>query len=397
MQLLPAAVKTYSGYALSVVEGITGLVTDLRTDMHGYKVPVSEDFAISNVLYRVTSEHICKVVNKDGVSTLENMIPVIGLRFLGATPHEAFFYSQSTRQYYVYSGGDRLNAVDTTERFRDLVHGLYDFISQEVVVPALATFSRLDKFVLDDEDETDNVIVPRLKQQQFIGEVWPPLNTIYNTRSWYRLMSLPTGIVFQGPNRCIINQFIVSDYMVPGILRNKGKWQRVPREYYNPIRKYPAIYESVNEQLGGSGVRGWTHNPFLLVTAPLGLNQETDCLFEWVITFCWTVEMDKVIGPNEYVCVNITSETMSPGGKKVAERPTHVFLCKELFTRSDNYGYYSFRFSGQTGAGNRERLHIWSDGYIAISAINVEYKPITTRRNEILTQQVDVIGRLAEM
>ena len=107
--------------------------------------------------------------------------------------------------------------------------------------------------------------------------------------------------------------------------------------------------------------------------------------------------MDKIIGPNEYVCVNITSETMSPGGKKVAERPTHVFLCKELFTRSDNYGYYSFRFSGQTGAGNRERLHIWSDGYIAISAINVEYKPITTRRNEILTQQVDVIGRLAEM
>lgn len=397
VQLLPAAVKTYSGYALSVVEGITGLVTDLRTDMHGYKVPVSEDFAISNVLYRVTSEHICKVVNKDGVSTLENMIPVIGLRFLGATPHEAFFYSQSTRQYYVYSGGDRLNAVDTTERFRDIVHGLYDFISQEVVVPALATFSRLDKFVLDDEDETDNVIVPRLKQQQFTGEVWPPLNTIYNTRSWYRLMSLPTGIVYQGPNRCIINQFIVSDYMVPGILRNKGKWQRVPREYYNPIRKYPAIYDSVHEQLGNNGVRGWTHNPFLLVTAPLGLNQETDCLFEWVITFCWTVEMDKIIGPNEYVCVNITSETMSPGGKKVAERPTHVFLCKELFTRSDNYGYYSFRFSGQTGAGNRERLHIWSDGYIAISAINVEYKPITTRRNEILTQQVDVIGRLAEM
>lgn len=397
VQLLPAAVKTYSGYALSVVDGITGLVTDLRTDMHGYKVPVSEDFAISNVLYRVTSEHICKVVNKDGVSTLENMIPVIGLRFLGATPHEAFFYSQSTRQYYVYSGGDRLNAVDTTERFRDIVHGLYDFISQEVVVPALATFSRLDKFVLDDEDETDNVIVPRLKQQQFIGEVWPPLNTIYNTRSWYRLMSLPTGIVYQGPNRCIINQFIVSDYMVPGILRNKGKWQRVPREYYNPIRKYPAIYESVHEQLGDGGVRGWTHNPFLLVTAPLGLNQETDCLFEWVITFCWTVEMDKIIGPNEYVCVNITSETMSPGGKKVAERPTHVFLCKELFTRSDNYGYYSFRFSGQTGAGNRERLHIWSDGYIAVSAINMEYKPITTRRNEILTQQVDVIGRLAEM
>lgn len=396
--LLPAAVKTYSGYTLSVTEGITGLVTDLRTDMHGYKVPVSEDFSIGTTLYRVTSEYICKVINKDGVSTMENVLPIMGLRFLGATPHEAFFYSQATRLYYIYSGGDRLNAVDTTERFRDIVHGLYDFISQEVVVPALATFNRLDKHTYDDQDETDNVIVPRLKQQSFVGEVWPPLNTIYNTRSWYRLLALPVGIVYQGPNRCIINQFVVSDYMMPGILRNKGKWQRVPREKYNPIRKYSSVYEAVDRRLDSDTmVRGWTHNPFLLVTAPLGVNQETDCLFEWVITFCWTVEMDKIIGQNEYVCVNITSETMSPGGKKVAERPTHVFLCKELFTRTDNYGYYSFRFSGQTGAGNRERLHIWSDGYIAISSIAVEYKPITSRRNEILTQQVDVIGRLVEM
>ncbi len=398
VSLLPAAVKTYSGYTLAVTEGITGLVTDLRTDMHGYKVPVSEDFAIGTTLYRVTSEYICKVINANGVSTMENVLPIMGLRFLGATPHEAFFYSQATRLYYIYSGGDRLNAVDTTERFRDIVHGLYDFISQEVVVPALATFNRLDKYVYDDQDETDNVIVPRLKQQHFVGEVWPPLRTIYNTRSWYRLLALPVGIVYQGPNRCIINQFVVSDYMIPGILRNKGKWQRVPREKYNPIRKYNSIYESVDKQIDSTMmVRGWTHNPFLLVTAPLGLSQETDCLFEWVITFCWTTDMDKIIGPNEYVCVNIASETMSPGGKKITERPTHVFLCKELFTRSDNYGYYSFRFSGQTGAGNRERLHIWSDGYIAVSSVTVDYKQITSRRNEILTQQVDVIGRLVEM
>ena len=396
--LLPAAVKTYSGYTLSVVEGITGLVTDLRTDMSGYKVPISEDFTIGDTLYRLTEEYICSVTNSNGVSVMEKLVPVIGLRFLGATPHEAYFYSQATRLYYIYTGGDRLNAVDTTERFRDIVHGLYDFISQEVVVPALATFNRLDKYVHDDTDETDNVIVPRLKQQRFIGEVWPPLNTIYNTRSWYRLMSLPVGITYQGPNRCIITQFLVSDYMVPSILANKGKWKRVPREKYNPFRAYNAIYETVDKQIGEDVlVRGWTHNPFLLVTAPLGLSQDNDCLFEWVITFCWTVEMDKLVAQNEYICVNIMGETMSPCGKKVAERPTHIFLSKELFTRSDNYGYYSFRYSGQTGAGNRERLHIWSDGFIAISALSIEYKPITMRRNEILTQQVDVIGRLVEM
>lgn len=396
--LLPAAVKTYSGYTLSVVEGITGLITDLRTDMQGYKIPISEDFTIGAHTYRITSEYICEVKNERGVSVMENLVPTLGLRFLGATPHEAYFYSPATRMYYVYTGGDRLNAVESTERFRELIHGLYDFVGQEVVVPALATFNRLDKYVEDDADETDNVIVPRLRNQKFVGEVWPPLNTIYNTRSWYRLMSLPVGVTYQGPNRCIINQFLVSDYMLSGILHNKGKWQRVPRERYNPFRKYTNIYSTVDVQLGDSvHVKGWTHNPFLLVTSPLGVNQETDCVFEWVITFCWTVEMDKIIGEHEYVCVNVSSETMSPGGKKVAERPTHVFLSKELFTRTGNYGYYSFRFSGQTGAGNRERLHIWSDGFIAISSIELSYKPVTTRRNEILTQQVDVIGRLTEM
>lgn len=396
--LLPAAVKTYSGYMLSVVEGITGLVTDLRTDMHGYKIPISEDFTIGARTYRITSEYICEVKNERGVSVMENLVPALGLRFLGATPHEAYFYSQATRLYYIYTGGDRLNAVTSTERFRDIVHGSYDYVSQEVVVPALATFNRLDRHVYDDADETDNVIVPRLKNQRFIGEIWPPLNTIYNTRSWYRLMSLPVGVTYQGPNRCIINQFLVSDYMLSGILRNKGKWQRVPREIYNPFRKYAGVYSTVDVQLGDSvHVKGWTHNPFLLVTSPLGVSQETDCIFEWVITFCWTVEMDSIIGEREYVCVNISSETMSPGGKKVAERPTHVFLSKELFTRTGNYGYYSFRFSGQTGAGNRERLHIWSDGYIAVSSIELAYKPVTTKRNEILTQQVDVIGRLVEM
>ena len=398
VSLLPAAVKTYSGYMLSVIEGITGLVTDLRTDMNGYKIPVSEDFTVGTRTYRITSEYICEVKNERGVSVMDNLVPALGLRFLGSTPHEAYFYSQATRLYYVYTGGDRLNAVTSTERFRDIVHGTYDFVSQEVVVPALATFNRLDKYVEDDMDETDNIIVPRLKNQRFIGEISPPLATICNTRSWYRLMSLPVGVTYQGPNRCIINQFLVSDYMLSGILRNKGKWRRVPREKYNPMRRYSSIYERVDKQLDNAMmVRGWTHNPFLLVTAPIGLSQETDCLFEWVITFCWTVEMDKLVAQNEYICVNITSETMSPGGKKVAERPTHIFLSKELFTRSDNYGYYSFRYSGQTGAGNRERLHIWSDGFIAVSSLAIEYKPITTRRNEVLTQQVDVIGRLVEM
>ena len=86
---------------------------------------------------------------------------------------------------------------------------------------------------------------------------------------------------------------------------------------------------------------------------------------------------------------------MTPGGK-VMSRPTHVFLTKELFTRNGKYGYYSFRFQSNNGAGNRERLHIWSDAYIAISDITLTYKPITQKRTEQLTQQLDV-QRLHEL
>jgi hypothetical protein len=87
---------------------------------------------------------------------------------------------------------------------------------------------------------------------------------------------------------------------------------------------------------------------------------------------------------------------MTPGGKVVAARPVHIYLVKELFTRTGNYGYYSFRYQSNCGAGNRERLHLWSDQYIAISDLSLTYKTVTQKRNDILTQQVD-ISRLVEV
>ena len=99
--------------------------------------------------------------------------------------------------------------------------------------------------------------------------------------------------------------------------------------------------------------------------------------------------MDLLYGTDNFAVVNICAETMTPGGK-VKTRPSHVYLTKELFTRNGNYGYYSFRYQSKNGAGNRERLHIWSDQYIAISSIDCEYKVVTSRRTEQLTQQIDV-------
>ncbi len=394
---MPAAVKTVAVQMLSVVDGVTSLTTENRDLQTAYKAPVSIDFTIGKNKYRYTSEYICSVEQERGVTMVNEIVPCLGLTYLGSTPYEAYLYSQAERQYYVFTGGSALRKVDTIERFRNVVNGRYDFVNQEIVLPCIATFLRLDKQVKDDADETDNTMIARLTDNKFVGEVQPPLDTIYNTRSGFKTISVPSGIAFQGPNRCIINRFVLSDYMVDQIKGNYGKWKRVPREEYHPFRQYKAKYHQVDESIGADvEVQGWTHNPFLLVTAPLGVEENTDCMFEWEITFCYPVEMEKLYGPDNYAVVNIQAETMTPGGKVVSDRPVHVFLTKELFTRTGNYGYYSFRYQSKCGAGNRERLHIWSDQYICISSLVVEYKAITQRRTEMLTQQVD-IQRLSEI
>lgn len=388
---LPATVKTVSAQVLSVIDGITSLTTENRDLQTAYKAPLSVDFTIGKNKYRFTQEYICSLQQTSGVTITEPLVPCLGLEFIGSTPYEAYLYSKAARQYYVFTGGSSLQLVDLIERFRDVVGGYYDFVNQEVIIPCIATFLYLDNKVLDDYDETDNVLISRLKNNKFIGEVWPPLANIYNTRSWFKTLSLPCGVTYQGPNRCIINRFTLQDFMVDQVKSNYGLWKRVPREEYHPFRNYKAKYNEVDYNIGDELiVKGWTHNPFLLVTAPLGIDSEIDCKFEWEITFCWPTEMDKLYEKNNYATVNIQAETMTPGGKVIADRPTHVYLTKELFTRTGNYGYYSFRYQSNCGAGNRERLHIWSDQFICISDIQVEVAQITTKRTEQLTQQLDV-------
>lgn len=383
---LPAAVKTLTAMPLAVVDGITGLVTDLANNQIAYKAPLSVDFTIGKNVYRQTEEYICSVVTQNGVDVTQDLVPSLGLRFIGSTPTEAFFYSEATRCYYSFTGTS-LVKMDMMERFRDVQRGYWDFVNQEVIMPCLMTFKRLNAEVEDKDTETDNIIVPVMSRSQVSGELPPPLTTIFNDRSWYKAVSLPSGFAYQGPNRVIINRQVFVEYMLDSLKSNLGKWQKMPREKYSTKRVYPDTYKDIMTDV--KGVKGWTYNPFLLVTSALGQSENVDCMFEWVITFCWPIEMDLIYGPDNYACVNIMAETMTPGGK-LACRPTHVFLKKELFTRTGNYGYYSFRFQSKNGAGNRERLHIWSDQYIAISSIDCDCKVVSSRRNEQLVQQLDV-------
>ena len=374
---LPAVVRTISPIPLSVVDGITSLTTDNRNLQSAYKIPVSVDFAIGKNMYRQTAEYICAVRQEKGVEIVDNMVPSLGLTFMGATPYEAYFYSDSTKQYYRYTGGTSLTAVDTVERFRRMTCGRYNFIEQNVAV----------QFI--DRDEEGSLVLTNLKDNKFSNNVFKAISTIYND-SGYKIYSIPCGLLLQGPNRCIINRYFYNDYMLSDIKDNMGKWTRVDRENYSVDRMYAETFQSVDVQLESDNmVKGWTYNPFSLILSPLGVSQETDCLYEWEITFCWTKEMDNIYG-DKYATVCISSDTYEEGGIVKADRPVHIYLTRELFSRSGCYGYYSFRYQSKCGAGNREKLKIWSDQYIAISAIQCEYAMITSKRQAQLTQQVDV-------
>ena len=389
---LPAAVKTMTAMTLGVVEGVTSLCVDLANNQSAYKAPLSVDFTVGKNVYRATEEYICSVQTQNGIDIVTDLIPILGLKYIGSTPTEAYFYSKSTRCYYTFTGSS-LTKMDMMERFRDIQKGYWDFVNQEVVMPCLMTFKRLNEEVEDTDTETDNIIIPVLSKNQVSGELPPPITTIFNDRSWYKCVSLPCGFAYQGPNRVIINRAIFCEYMERSIKNNYSKWKKMDKEKYVTHREYPEVYDNIMKDV--QGIDGWTYNPFVLVTSALGQSEDTDCMFEWNITFCWPIEMDLLYGTDNYATVNIVAETMTQGGKLVT-RPTHVYLTKELFTRSGNYGYYSFRFQSKNGMGNRERLHIWSDQYIAISSIDCECKSITQRRNEQLTQQVDV-AKLKEL
>ena len=384
---LPACVKTMTAATLAVVDGVTSLVTAQVTDTNSaYKAPLSVDFTIGKNVYRATEEYICSVQPAEAGNTITDLIPSLGLKFIGSTPTEAFFYSKATRCYYTFSGSSLIK-MDMMERFRDIQKGYWDFVNQEVVMPCLMTFKRLNEEVEDTDTETDNIIVPVLSKGEVAGELPPPITTIFNDHSWYRCVSLPCGFAYQGPNRVIINRTVFCEYMERSIKDNYNKWKKMSRDKYVTKREYPELYDNIMKEV--QGVDGWTYNPFVLVTSALGQSEDTDCMFEWNITFCWPVEMDLLYGVDNYACVNVCAETMTPGGKRKSE-VTHVFLTKELFTRNGSYGYYSFRFQSKNGMGNRERLHIWSDQYIAISSIECESKVVTQRRAEQLTQQIDV-------
>ena len=374
MSSLPAMVRTLQPYKLHTVEGITSLTTDIRNTQAAYKAPNSIDFNINGELYRATEEFICRLNEQDGVVAVQDIVATEGMKFIGATTQVAFFYSPATRLYYSFTGGNTINKIDVVHRFKKIVEGKWDFINQEVMLKSL----------LPD----DNPLIVRL-DNTMSGEVYPPTDTIWRKEGDFKMLSMPGGLVYQGPKRCIINRFVLNSYMFDDIKRNKRKWIKLDKHDFYKERDYHWVYKNIDTISPADTVFGWTHNPYKLATAMLGLNEEQDCKFEWSITFAWTKDIEKLYELNEYTTVCLQGETVTEGGTVLGEI-THVPLFKEQFTRKGDAGYYTFQFQSGNGIGNRERLYIWSDGIIAVESIKLICKAISQHRTQPLVTHIDV-------
>lgn len=98
LSTMPSVIKTLSSYKLNVIQGVTSLTSDIRITQNKYKIPKSIDFNINKNLYRATDEYI-NALNESGLS-VGDLTSKLGLEFIGATPTQAFFYSDATRSYY---------------------------------------------------------------------------------------------------------------------------------------------------------------------------------------------------------------------------------------------------------------------------------------------------------
>lgn len=376
LSTLPAMLRMLQPYKLHVVEGVTSLCTDIRSTQTAYKAPSSIDFNINGTPYRATDEFICSLKMQAGIVAVQDIVATQGLEFIGATTTTAYFYSQATRMYYAFSGSNSINKEDVLHRFKDLIEGKWDFVTQEVIIKALDTF--------------DTLHVIRLNNI-FTGQVYKPNLTIANRETTFKLLSMAGGITYQGPKRFAVTRFVINEHMIPNILENKDKWVKLSREDYYVERDYGWEYEDFSTIAPIDAVSGWTHNPFRLTTAMLGLSEETDCKFEWSITFAWTPIIERLFDLKEYVTVNVRGETVTEGGVKLSD-VTHIYLFRECFTRVDDGGYYTFQFQSNNGIGNRERLFIWCDGIISVESLQLSIKQITSRRTQPLNTQVDLIG-----
>jgi len=418
VSLLPAMIHTLAPYKLHVVDGVTSLTTPARLSNPKMKTPMANDFAIYGQPYRVNSEYISKLTSATGTVYLQDVIASLGMKYLGATPKQAWFYAQPINAFFVFTGSDTLERAALVHRFISVDEGTWDFVSQEVVFKTFI-YSRPD---LPD----NNPLVSRIKDivrmsDGFSGLVYPPNHRIVDEDGDFKLHGMAGGLVAQGDNRGQMYRYILQDMLsanpndesvmfreIPGFLpsyvRALGKANDgviVNHGLWDKVKGRTAMDFWSERKYGGEldDVYGYYLEPFKLATSFLGIDEATDCLFEWELNFAMTTNMARLLG-NKYVTVFLASETLTPGGVTVSD-VTNVYLKVDMFQReriegavssgsSGEHGYYSFRYNGRNGAGNGEKLYCWSDGGVVLRGLKVSAQKVTGTRTTPLVTQIDV-------
>jgi len=395
--ILPAAVQGIATYKAHVIDGITSLTTDLRTTNPRAKKPIAHDFVIYGQAYRANAEYISRVNASMGTISLQDVVATLGLTYLGSTPKIAWFYSPTIHAFYTFTGSDTLEKVNTAFRFKDVVSGTWDFVSQEVAFRTIME-NRLTIIRVD---------------QDFIGQVYPPNKNVMSLpyinsnndkiSADFKYYGLASGLALQGPRRGQINRFVLQENMFregehpldgpnDGIPMNERTGKFFTHWFKPENNKLNDFWEERDYDWGNSRVNpinGYYIEPFKLATSFLGVDENKECQFEWEISFALTDLMKKILR-DRYVTVNLASELQTVGGFKQSE-VTRLYLKEDLFDRrSGSSGYYNFRFNGRNGAGNSEKLFIWSDGIVSIRQLKVHVSVISEARTAPLVTRPDV-------
>jgi hypothetical protein len=362
---LPAGIQTIGTYKLFVVNGLTSLTTDARTSSIR-NITTAKDVMIYGRTYRGFNEYLSAVSQQYGILALTNVSVITGYKILGADTKSILMFNTSSGQLAMFKGAEILEKAQKVRRIKDFDDAIYEFIQQELIASGTMALPLQEKALVRFDELKPVGMVPNPRQALHIIDTY----------------SGPVGYVMQGDRRATAHFPLFHDNMhTIGINHNRGKWTRIKgdniRDFFS-LR----VYDEMNPPTGYS----WA--PWRLATAFHGLDDSVDCMFEYVLTFAFTDWMYSIIG-DKYVTVNIAAEMATLGGHMESE-VTHLRLRADMFNRGNSrIGYYSFRFNARNGAGNRERLFIWSDDIISMRPIEVIVRPVSSARTSPLLTAPD--------
>jgi hypothetical protein len=377
----PTGVQSVASYKLLVTDGITSLTTDTRsTDIRNYAT--NRDFFIMGQVFRQSDEYFSQIVQKMGVQDVQDITPAIGLKYIGTYIKDAWFYTRSTRNIWRFTGSNTLETMMSAYRIKDITAGEREFLKGNMVV--WADFVDMGKRLVRFTDQP-------------VGTIPNPHEYIVNPT----LAGSAAGLVIQGDNVeaetiadtreawVQVAAYTYDENMLEWggvkMAAQSKKWKKVKGDTLDDFWNSERVYDMFDLP------RGYYHNPFRLATSYQGVSDSVDCQFEWETVFAFTEWMHEIIG-DRYVTVFLAAEMALPGGHKKSE-VTKVRLCASMFQRTEGYtGYYTFRFNARLGAGNRERMFIWSDGLIALRSWKCFAQQVTDRRASPLLTAPDFKG-----